>query len=78
MIISIIKLLILVAILLYASINDIKYREVPDWVSVMLLILGFVKNWIEQREKMKERYTDQETAEEASPQVTFTSEVKLK
>lgn len=42
MIISIIKLLILVAILLYASINDIKYREVPDWVSVMLLILGFV------------------------------------
>ena len=51
---------------------------VPDWVWYQINGQSAQENWIEQREKMKERYTDQETAEEASPQVTFTSEVKLK
>ena len=51
---------------------------IPDWVWYQTNGKSAQENWIEQREKMKERYTDQETAEEASPQVTFTSEVKLK
>ena len=38
----IIKTTILLALLLYASVRDIKTREVPDSVSVMLLILGLV------------------------------------
>ena len=38
----IIKTIILLALLLYASVRDIKTREVPDSVSVMLLILGLV------------------------------------
>ena len=38
----IIKTIILLALLLYASVMDIKTREVPDSVSVMLLILGLV------------------------------------
>ena len=60
----------------------IKYARkrglIPDWVWYQTNRKSAQENWIEQREKMKERYTDQETAEEASPQVTFTSEVKLK
>ena len=60
----------------------IKYARkrglIPDWVQYQTNGKSAQENWIEQREKMKERYTDQETAEEASPQVTFTSEVKLK
>lgn len=60
----------------------IKYARkrglIPDWVWYQTNGKSAQENWIEQREKMKERYTDQETAEEASPQVTFTSEVKLK
>ena len=39
----IIKTIILLALLLYASVRDIKTREVPDSVSVMLLILGLVE-----------------------------------
>ena len=39
---QIIKAIILLALLLYASVMDIKTREVPDSVSVMLLILGLV------------------------------------
>ena len=38
----IIKTTILLALLLYASVMDIKTREVPDSISVMLLILGLV------------------------------------
>lgn len=38
----IIKTTILLVLLLYASAKDIKTREVPDSVSVMLLILGLV------------------------------------
>ena len=38
----IIKTIILLALLLYASVRDIKMREVPDSISVMLLILGLV------------------------------------
>ena len=38
----IIKTTILLALLLYASVRDIKTREVPDSVSAMLLILGLV------------------------------------
>ena len=38
----IIKTIILLALLLYASVRDIKTREVPDSVSGMLLILGLV------------------------------------
>ena len=38
----IIKTIILLALLLYASVMDIKTREVPDSISVMLLILGLV------------------------------------
>ena len=38
----IIKTIILLALLLYASVRDIKTREVPDSISVMLLILGLV------------------------------------
>lgn len=38
----IIKTTILLALLLYASVRDIKTREVPDSVSGMLLILGLV------------------------------------
>lgn len=40
MIISILKFGILLGILLYASIKDIKYREVPDSVHLMIIILG--------------------------------------
>ena len=42
MILSLIKLGVLIALLLYASIKDIKSREVPDSVSGMMLILGLV------------------------------------
>ena len=38
----IIKTTILLALLLYASVRDIKTREVQDSISVMLLILGLV------------------------------------
>ena len=43
----IIKTTILLALLLYASVRDIKTREVPDSISVMLLILGLVDTDIE-------------------------------
>ena len=39
---QIIKAIILLALLLYASVRDIKTREVSDSISVMLLILGLV------------------------------------
>ena len=39
---QIIKAIILLVLMLYASVRDIKTREVPDSVSVMLLILGLV------------------------------------
>lgn len=39
----IIKITILLALLLYASVRDIKTREVSDSISVMLLILGLVE-----------------------------------
>ena len=39
----IIKTAILLALLLYASVRDIKTREVSDSISVMLLILGLVE-----------------------------------
>ena len=42
MILSLIKLGVLIALLLYASIKDIRTREVPDSVSGMMLILGLV------------------------------------
>ncbi len=42
MILSLIKLGVLIALLLYASIKDIRSREVPDSVSGMTLILGLV------------------------------------
>ena len=51
---------------------------VPDWVWYQINGQSAQENWIEQQEKMRERLTDQQTAEEASPQITFTSEVKLK
>lgn len=51
---------------------------VPDWVWYQINGQSSQENWIEQREKMRERLADQQTAEEASPQITFTSEVKLK
>ena len=38
----IIKTIILLALLLYASVMDIKTREVPDSISVLLLILSLV------------------------------------
>ena len=38
----IIKTIILLALFLYASVRDIKTREVQDSISVMLLILGVV------------------------------------
>ena len=38
----IIKTIILLALFLYASVRDIKTREVQDSISVMLLILGLV------------------------------------
>ena len=38
----IVKTTILLALLLYSSVRDIKTREVPDSISVMLLILGLV------------------------------------
>ena len=38
----IIKTTILLALLLYASVRDIKTHEVPDSISIMLLILGLV------------------------------------
>ena len=43
----IIKTIILLTLLLYASVRDIKTREVPDSIPVMLLILGFVDTDIE-------------------------------
>ena len=51
---------------------------VPDWVWYQINGQSALENWIEQQEKMRERLADQQTAEEASPQITFTSEVKLK
>ena len=51
---------------------------VPDWVWYQINGQSAQENWIEQRKKMRERLADQQTAEEASPQITFTSEVKLK
>ena len=51
---------------------------VPDWVWYQINGQSAQENWIEQQEKMRERLTDQQIAEEASPQITFTSEVKLK
>ena len=39
---QIIKAIILLALLLYASVRDIKMREVPDSVSGMLLLLSLV------------------------------------
>ena len=51
---------------------------VPDWVWYQINGQSVQENWIEQQEKMRERLADQQTAEEASPQITFTSEVKLK
>ena len=51
---------------------------VPDWVWYQINGQSAQKNWIEQQEKMRERLADQQTAEEASPQINFTSEVKLK
>lgn len=37
-----VKGMILALLLLYASLSDLKTREVPDYVSIMLLILAFV------------------------------------
>ena len=51
---------------------------VPDWVWYQINGQSAQENWIEQQEKMRERLADQQTAEEASPQITFISEVKLK
>ena len=51
---------------------------VPDWVWYQINGQSAQENWIEQQEKMRERLANQQTAEEASPQITFTSEVKLK
>ena len=48
----IIKTIILLALLLYASVMDIKTREVPDSISVLLLILGFVDTDIERLPSM--------------------------
>ena len=48
----IIKTTILLALLLYASVRDIKTREVPDSVSGMLLILSFVDTDIERLPSM--------------------------
>ena len=48
----IIKTTILLALLLYASVMDIKTREVPDSISVMLLILGLVDTNIERLPSM--------------------------
>ena len=62
--------------------NFMKYARrrglVPDWVWYQINGQSAQENWIEQQEKMRERLADQQTAEEASPQITFTSEVKLK
>ena len=48
----IIKTTILLALLLYASVKDIRTREVPDSISVMLLILGLVDTNIERLPSM--------------------------
>ena len=48
----IIKTTILLVLLLYASVRDIKTREVPDSISVMLLILGLVDKDIDQLPSM--------------------------
>ena len=51
---------------------------VPDWVWYQINGKSAQENWIEQREKMRERLADQQTAEDDTPQFLFTSEVKLK
>ena len=48
----IIKTIILLTLLLYASVMDIKTREVPNPVSGMLLILGLVDKDIDQLPSM--------------------------
>ena len=48
----IIKTIILLTLLLYASVMDIKTREVPDSIPVMLLILGLVDTDIERLSSM--------------------------
>jgi len=47
---------------------------VPDWVWYQINGQSAQENWIEQHDK----FMDFLTAEEASPQFNFTSEVKLK
>ena len=37
-----VKGMVLALLLLYASLSDLKTREVPDYISIMLLILAFV------------------------------------
>ena len=47
---------------------------VPDWVWYQINGQSAAENWVEQHDK----FMDFLTAEEASPQFNFTSEVKLK
>jgi len=47
---------------------------VPDWVWYQINGQSAQENWMEQHDK----FMDFLTAEEASPQFNFTSEVKLK
>lgn len=51
---------------------------VPDWVWYQINRKSAQENWMEQREKMKNRLADRKDEEEDAPHFTFTSEVKLK
>jgi len=51
---------------------------VPDWVWYQINGQSATDNWIEQREKIKERLADRQDAENDALHFTFTSEVKLK
>ena len=51
-----------------------KLGKVPDWVWYQINGQSAQENWIEQHDK----FLDFLTAEEASPQFNFASEVKVK
>ena len=65
--------------------GSVRYMDEPDliiphmgWNKLEKLNECPLLEKIGDNEKMRERLADQQTAKEASPQITFTSEVKLK
>ena len=51
---------------------------VPDWAWYQINGQSAQENWIEQRQKMLDRFVDEGDAEDPNPYFAFSSEVKLK